>query len=95
MRFLRVRDLRSDSSRIWRELPKQKEMIVTNTGRPVAILSAVSDSNLEESLAAIRQARAAAAVAAIQRQSAEQGLDKMTPREIEEEIAAVRRKRSR
>jgi antitoxin (DNA-binding transcriptional repressor) of toxin-antitoxin stability system len=95
MRFLRVRDLRSNSSRIWRELPKQKEMVVTNNGRPVAILSAVSDSNLEESLAAIRQARAAAAVAAIQRQSVERGLDKMTLREIEEEIAAVRRKRSR
>ena len=95
MRFLKIRDLRSHSAQIWRELPKHREMVVTNNGRPVAILSAVSDSNLEESLAAIRQARAATAVARLQRQSVEHGLDKMPLREINKEIAAVRGKRSK
>ena len=95
MKFLKIRDLRSNASQIWRELPKEKEMVVTNNGRPIAILSAVGDGNLEESLAAIRQARATVAVATLQRRSVEQGLDKLPRREIIKEIAAVRGKRSR
>jgi len=39
MKFLSVRDLRGKSSQVWRELPEQKEMVVTNNGRPIAILS--------------------------------------------------------
>ena len=45
-------------SQIWRELPGEREMVITSNGRPVAILATVSESNLEESLAAFRQARA-------------------------------------
>lgn len=95
MRFLSVRELRNNSARIWEELPEEREMVVTNNGRPVAILATVGESNVEESLAAIRMARATLAVAQTQRRSAERGLDRLSPVEIEAEIAAVRRKRAR
>ena len=95
MRFLSVRELRSRSASVWRDLPREKEMVVTNNGRPVAILASVPESGLEESLRAIRQARAVQAVAEIQRQSVTQGTDKIGIKEINAEIAAVRRKRSR
>lgn len=95
MRFLSVRDLRGKSAEIWKRLPGEREMIITNNGRPIAILAAVNESNLEESLAAFRQARAVEAVATLQRRSVEQGTDKISMGEVEEQIKAVRRKRAR
>jgi antitoxin (DNA-binding transcriptional repressor) of toxin-antitoxin stability system len=94
MRFLSVRDLRGKSAQIWKDLPEEREMVITSNGRPIAILAAISESNLEESLTAFRQARAIEAVAALQRRSADQGTDKITIDEIDAEIKAVRNKRA-
>jgi antitoxin (DNA-binding transcriptional repressor) of toxin-antitoxin stability system len=95
MRFLSVRDLRGKSAQVWKELPDEREMIITSNGRPIAILSAITESNLEESLKAFRQARAVEAVARLQRRSVEQGTDRVTMDEINAEIKAVRKKRAR
>jgi antitoxin (DNA-binding transcriptional repressor) of toxin-antitoxin stability system len=95
MRFLSVRDLRGKSAEVWKELPQEREMIITSNGRPIAILAAINESNLEESLSAFRQARSVEAVATLQRRSAEQGTDKITMDEIDAEIKAVRNKRAR
>lgn len=95
MKFLSVRDLRGKSAQIWKELSREKEMVVTVNGRPIAILAAITESNLEESLAAFRQARAVEAVVSMQRSSAEQGTDKISMEEIDAEIKAVRKKRTR
>jgi len=95
MKFLSVRNLRGKSAQIWKELPAEREMIITSNGRPIAILASISESNLEESLAAFRRARAVAAVASLQRRSVEQGTDRITMNEIDAEINAVRKKRAR
>lgn len=95
MKFISVRDLRGKSAEVWKELPAEREVVVTSNGRPIAILSAVSESNLEESLSAIRQARAAEAVMSLQRRSVERGTDSITMEEIGAEIEAVRKKRVR
>lgn len=95
MKFISVRDLRGKSAEVWKELPAEREVVVTSNGRPIAILSAVSESNLEESLSAIRQARAAEAVMSLQRQSVEKGTDSIVMEEIDAEIKAVRKKRAR
>ena len=95
MKFVSIRDLRGKSAEVWKRLPGEREMIITNNGRPIAILAAVNESNLEESLTAFRQARAVEAVASLQRRSVEQGTDKISMGEVEEEIKAVRRKRAR
>lgn len=94
MKFLSVRDLRGKSAEVWKELPNEREMIITSNGRPIAILAAISEANLEESLAAFRQARAVEAVATIQRRSADLGTDKITMDEIDAEIKSVRKKRA-
>lgn len=94
MRFLTVRDLRGKSAQIWKDLPEEREMVITSNGRPIAILAAISESNLEESLTAFRQARAVEAVAALQRRSADQGTDTISMEEIDAEIKAVRKKRT-
>lgn len=94
MKFLSVRDLRGKSAQIWKDLPEEREMVITSNGRPIAILAAINESNLEESLTAFRQARAVEAVAALQRRSADQGTDKISMDEIDAEIKAVRKNRT-
>lgn len=95
MKFLSVRELRSKSAEVWRKLASEREMVVTSNAQPIAVLSAVNEDTLEETLAAIRRARAVAAVNEIQRRSVEQGTEGITAAEIEAEIAAVRRARRR
>ena len=93
MRFVSVRDLRSKSAELWRDLPLEGQMVVTSNGKPVAILSAVDETNVAESAAAISRARALQAVQAIQMASVRAGLDRMSMEEIDAEIQAVRRER--
>lgn len=93
MRFVTVRDLRGHSAQVWHDLEAARELVVTSNGKPVAILSAVSGETLETSLSALRRARAMAAVASLQQESAERGTDRLPPSVIDKEIVAVRKKR--
>jgi antitoxin (DNA-binding transcriptional repressor) of toxin-antitoxin stability system len=95
MKFLSVRDLKTKSSQVWKELAGQKEMIVTSNGRPIALLSSVNENNLEQVLTAFRQARATNAVASIQYESTQKGTEKISLEEINAEIEAVRFKRKK
>ncbi len=93
MRFVSVRELRTRSAEVWRRLKDERDMVVTSNGKPVAILSGVSQDNLEESLSAMRRARAIVAVQAMQRRSVETGASRMTKAEIQDEIDAARKGR--
>ena len=95
MKFLSVRDLRGQSAKVWKELPEEREIVITSNGRPIAILAAINETNLEESLSAFRTARAVEATAFLQRRSVEQGTDRIALEEINAEIKAVRGKRVR
>ncbi|MBU0478433.1 type II toxin-antitoxin system Phd/YefM family antitoxin [bacterium] len=95
MQFVTVRDLRGKSAQVWQRLSNEKEMVITSNGKPIAILSATSEGSLEESLAAFRQARAIGAVTSLQRRSVEMRTDQMILEEINSEIKAERKKRSK
>ena len=95
MKFLSVRDLKTKSSQVWKELAGQKEMIVTSNGRPIALLSSINENNLEQLLTAFRRARATNALASIQYESTQKGTDKISMDEIDAEIGAVRSKRKK
>ena len=95
MKFISIRDLRGKSAQIWEALPEEREMVITSNGRPIAILAAINETDLEESLKAFRQARAVEAVTSLQRRSLKAGTDRITMEEINTEIKAVRRKRAR
>lgn len=95
MKFITVRDLRGRSGQVWNELAREREVILTSNGKPIAILSAVSEETLEESLAAVRRARAVAAVEKMQRQSVQTGTATLSPADIATEIRAVRKARHR
>lgn len=91
MKYISIRDLRNRASEVWNDLAKEKDLVLTSNGRPMAILSSIEPDNVDEALAALRRARAVLAVKNLQTQSVAQGTDKLTDDEIEAEIAAVRR----
>ena len=91
MQFITVRNFRTSSAAIWKNLPKEQEMVITNNGKPIALLTPLNDKNLEETISAIRQARAISAVKLIQQQSIENGTDKMSLKKINQEINLARK----
>ena len=93
MKLISVRDLRTDSAKIWDQLPREGEMVVTSNGRPIAILASVAEDGVEEALRAFRRARTIEAVTGLQLHSAETGRDRMAPDEIDAEIKEARRGR--
>jgi prevent-host-death family protein len=92
VQFLTVRELRGQSADVWRRLAEEPDIVITSNGRPVAILSAVT-AGLEESLGALRRARAMMAVEAMQGQSVAAGRHHMGPAVVTAEIVAARRGR--
>ena len=58
MKFVTVRDFRTKPAKIWKDLPVEQEMVITNNGKPIALLTPLSDDNLEDTLKSVRRARA-------------------------------------
>jgi antitoxin (DNA-binding transcriptional repressor) of toxin-antitoxin stability system len=90
MRFLTVRDFRSKPARVWKELAGGGEMVVTSNGKPVALLSGVSEDSMEETLRTMRRAKAMAAVSAMQLRSVRTGVSRMPLSRINAVIKAAR-----
>jgi antitoxin (DNA-binding transcriptional repressor) of toxin-antitoxin stability system len=90
MKFVSTGDFRTSSAKIWEILPEEREMVITNNGKPIALLMPLSDATLENTLATIRQAKAINALKSIQQESLKKGLQKTTMEEIDEEIRRIR-----
>jgi antitoxin (DNA-binding transcriptional repressor) of toxin-antitoxin stability system len=95
MRFVSIRDLRSRSAEVRKRLDEDRDLVLTSNGKPIAIVSATDEENLERTLQHLRRARALQALADLQREASEAGIDDMSLDEIESEIAAARRDRRR
>jgi antitoxin (DNA-binding transcriptional repressor) of toxin-antitoxin stability system len=93
MEFITIRDLRTRPSQIWDKLRQQRDLILTSNGRPIAVLSHIDEGGVEETLAALRRARAQAALSRLRADAAAQGLDHLSTDEIDAEIAAARNER--
>lgn len=90
MKFITVRDFRSTPAQIWKELPEEKEMVITNNGKPIALLTPINDVDLEESLNLWRKLRAMEALRKLQASAQKNNIDTMSSQEIEQEIANAR-----
>ena len=88
MNFYSVRDLRTTQKAIWENLEKDGEVVITNNGKPSALLFDISNGDLEETLKAVRQAKAMLAFNSMRSRAAAKGF--LTDEEIEAEIAAAR-----
>ncbi len=91
MDFVTVRELRTDSARVWDKIAAGEEFVITRNGTPFAIMAPTKPSEVESNLRALRAARFGAALREMQRHAAKTGLDKMTLKEINAEIAAARK----
>ncbi|MEJ5309418.1 MAG: prevent-host-death protein [Anaerolineae bacterium] len=90
MEFITVRDLRIRSAEIWEKLREQGELVLTNNGKPIAILSDVEQNSVEEVLTLLRRARAQAAVSRLRQTATQTGVDSLSLDDVNAEIAAVR-----
>ena len=95
MKFVTVRDLRGRPTKVWKDLKTEKDLVLTSNGKPMAILTSIDESTLEDRLAALRRARLSEAVREIQSDSARRFPRGMTLREINAVIKDVRAKRTR
>jgi len=95
MKFIPSRDFRVRPGAVWRDLKKERELVVTSNGQPIALMIPVNGDGLEETLRGIRRGRLTAAVRKIQEQSVRNGTDKLTMEQIDEIIQEARRRSPR
>lgn len=93
MEFVSVRDLKINTGDVWEKLGKERELVITSNGRPIALMSEIAGNNLEPILNAVRRARGEWAIRQIQEESVRKGLDKMTMEEIDVIVKKVRKAR--
>jgi antitoxin (DNA-binding transcriptional repressor) of toxin-antitoxin stability system len=75
---------------VWQKLPQEQEMVITNNGKPIALLTPLDAESLEDNVKAVRRARAAMATRLIQQQSLKNGTSVLRQDEINAEIDAAR-----
>ena len=92
MKFVTVNDFKTSKSNIWKKLPSDRELIVTDNGKPIALLTPLSDETLEDTVSAFRRAKAINAMKQMQEISVSLGNDKMTSNEINAVINEARGK---
>ena len=95
MKFVTVRDLRTTPAQIWKQLPGEQEIVITNNGKPIALLTPISDTDMEDTLTAVRRARAATALKKIRSAAIKNGVSNMTMDDINTEIREYRKTKKR
>lgn len=95
MNFYTVRDLRTHPREIWEKLSEVHEVIITNNGKPSALMIEIDDENLEDVLASVRQSIAMRAINKLRLASLLSGKSEMSAEEIDDEIAKVRKEKKR
>jgi len=93
MKFVTIRDLRSKTAAIRKDLEHEREIVLTANGRPFAVMTPVESDTVEDEIRAIRRARAKAAVERVRTAAKARGLDDLTMNEIDTLIAEARRAR--
>ncbi|MBI5586083.1 MAG: type II toxin-antitoxin system Phd/YefM family antitoxin [Deltaproteobacteria bacterium] len=94
MQFITVRELSTKPKGVWEKI-KKEEVVITSNGKPVAILSGVTEATLEKTLKIIRRSQGLLALEEMQQQALDRGLDRLTDKDMETEIKAARRGRKR
>ena len=88
MEFLSVREFRASSRNIWQKLSRDGKMVITNNGKPTALLLDISDDDLEETLLTLRQVKAMRLFNSMRTNAEQRGF--LSEKEIEAEIQAAR-----
>ncbi len=73
MNFYSIRDLRTESKSMWADLSRGDEVILTNNGRPSAIMIDIPEGSFDEVVQAVRQAKAMIALNNMRQRAAREG----------------------
>ena len=93
MKFVTVRDFRIRPGEVWKNLEKDEEVIITSNGKPIAMLTGISDVTFDETLEVFRRTKAELAISRMRKAAVKKGLSGILREEIEAEIKAVRKER--
>ena len=93
MDTIAVRDFRINPGKVWRRLRKSGRMIITSTGKPIALLTDIKGQSVEEEVRVDAFARGAVAVSKLREHAQKQGLSRMKPKDIESEFRKSRKNR--
>jgi antitoxin (DNA-binding transcriptional repressor) of toxin-antitoxin stability system len=93
MEFVAARDFRTNPGDVWKKLKENRKLIITNNGKPIALLSDIEGGDLESELRAQAIADMAVSISKLREQARRSGADRMTEKEIEAEIQAARKGR--
>jgi len=91
MNFYSVRDLRTCPRDVWETLSEKHEVIITNNGKPTALMIEIDGENLEDTLFSVRQALAMRAVNKLRLDALNNGTSELSLKEINAEIAEARK----
>lgn len=88
MQFYSVRDLRTEAKKMWADLSGGNEIVLTNNGKPSALMIDIPEGGFDEVVQAVRQARAMIAINSMRRKASARGF--MSDDEIESAIEEAR-----
>ena len=92
-RFMSLRELRNETGKIKEILANNGKIIITNKGKPEALMLDVDEQNFEETLSLINQIRLSRAISNIRETANKNGTADMTMDEINEMITESRKER--
>ncbi len=92
MKFVTVRDLRTTPAQVWKMLAEEQELVLTNNGKPIGLISSLDESNFEQTLTTVRRAKVQLAIQEAQRSAAYNNIH-LTSEEIDTEIQASRQQK--
>jgi len=90
MEFISIRDFRNATKDAWIALERDGKLVITNNGKPKAIMLGVNSDNFEDMILSLKRLELAGVIEKLQQQSVENGIDGLSLDEINAEIAAAR-----
>ncbi len=73
MNFYSVRELRTETKNMWADLDNGNEVVLTNNGKPSALMIDIPDGYFDEVVQAVRQAKAMIALNNVRRKAGREG----------------------
>jgi len=95
MEFLSIREFTSSPRKTKETLKRSGKLVLTNNGKPSMLVFDIAGQNFENIIDTLNRAEAMRLLEEIQMQAVRGGLNSMTMDEINSEIAAHRKKKSR
>ena len=95
MQFVPYRELRNEPSALRKKLVREGELIVTVDNKPFAVMINLGDENVEDILLMVSRLRAQMAARSIRSQARQEGLNKMTLKDINSLIKKTRAEQKR